>query len=229
MQPDPVPTTGFQVPAPGRPVRGARAVRGPASVTVAALVANLVMSALGIVLVPLGDSILLREQRTSTDTAIINVYSAYLVVNLVLPFVTALAFILWLLRARATVEAWGIRGLGWGPGWAVGGWFVPLANLIVPKLVVDAAWSGALAPPGATEVPRRSSALINSWWALFLAANAAGIYLAQSDRGVEDGLAVYTASVAVVEGLNIAAGVLAIVMVRRITQRQVARQVALDG
>ena len=66
------------------------------------------MSALGIVLVPLGDSILLRGQRTSTDTAITDVYSAYLVANLVLPFVIALG------------------------------------------------------PPGATKVPRRSSALINS-------------------------------------------------------------------
>lgn len=43
--------------------------------------------------------------------------------------------IVWWYRARQAVGA--ASGLRWSPGWAVGGWFIPLANVVIPKLVLN--------------------------------------------------------------------------------------------
>ncbi|SIN25863.1 DUF4328 domain-containing protein [Micromonospora cremea] len=47
--------------------------------------------------------------------------------------VAAAAFVTWLHQARRTAGRLG-GGLAWSPGWAVGGWFVPVVNLSIPTL-----------------------------------------------------------------------------------------------
>ncbi|MFF4881183.1 DUF4328 domain-containing protein [Micromonospora sp. NPDC000668] len=49
--------------------------------------------------------------------------------------VAAAAFVAWLHQARRTAGRLG-GALTWAPGWVVGGWFVPVANLMIPYLVV---------------------------------------------------------------------------------------------
>jgi hypothetical protein len=43
--------------------------------------------------------------------------------------------IVWWYRARQAVGA--ESDLRWSPGWAIGGWFIPLANAVIPKLVLN--------------------------------------------------------------------------------------------
>ncbi len=109
------------------------------------------------------------------------------------------------------------------PGWAVGWWFVPLANLIRPYQVVREA---ATAGEGEPEVDRR---LIIAWWACLILPlviglafslpitirdiDAAGIRL--SDAKLLRGISALT-------GIpSLASGILAIIIVRAISQRTV--------
>lgn len=46
--------------------------------------------------------------------------------------------IIWLNQAyRAATEPAGATGRSWSSGWAVGGWFIPFANAIIPRLVLN--------------------------------------------------------------------------------------------
>jgi hypothetical protein len=49
--------------------------------------------------------------------------------------VAAAAFITWLYQARRNAGRLG-GAMTWAPGWAVGGWFIPVARLVIPYLVV---------------------------------------------------------------------------------------------
>lgn len=58
---------------------------------------------------------------------------SYLVMNLLV----GVSFIVWLYRARANLDGWGVRGLTWARAWAVRGWFLPFANIVIPLVVIS--------------------------------------------------------------------------------------------
>lgn len=51
-------------------------------------------------------------------------------------FVLWILLIVWGNKAYHDVRSRGATGMSWSPGWAVGGWFIPLGNAIIPKLVL---------------------------------------------------------------------------------------------
>lgn len=80
----------------------------------------------------------------------------------------------WGRDAGQNVRAFGAVGLTWSPGWAIGGWFIPYANLVIPFLVLREAWKAAEAPflpPGAWRQVRIPS-WVGWWWGLWVAAAA---------------------------------------------------------
>ncbi|MEV6597269.1 DUF4328 domain-containing protein [Actinoplanes sp. NPDC051346] len=73
----------------------------------------------------------------ATDLALVALIVAGAVTLIALLF-TGIAFICWLHRARKNLDEFGgSLPLKWSPGWAIGGWFVPVANLVIPLLVVN--------------------------------------------------------------------------------------------
>lgn len=67
----------------------------------------------------------------------------------------------------------------WSSGWSVGGWFIPVANAIIPKLVLDETERLALAPrPNGVVadswMQRATLPLGWVWWLLFLAGTLIG-------------------------------------------------------
>lgn len=73
-------------------------------------------------------------------------------------------FIYWLSRARANAEILAPAGHRLAPGWVIGGWFVPLANLVLPALVVaDIHRAGR---PQA----RSAAWVVASWWCAWIGA-----------------------------------------------------------
>ena len=151
-------------------------------------------------------------------------------------------FIAWLHRARRNLERIDGARPRWGHGWAVAGWFIPVANAVVPGFVVaDVADNSAVPRP-------RLSWLVVAWWSAFVAASIAGLASARSPHSIvvaalyssesdpvsqvlRDQLAGFEGSVAprpgevVAVGLWLVAAVLAIVLVRRVTALQAS---ALD-
>jgi len=51
--------------------------------------------------------------------------------------VLAVLFLVWMNHAYKAAGSLGATGQRWSSLWAVGGWFLPLANLVVPKLVMN--------------------------------------------------------------------------------------------
>lgn len=74
-------------------------------------------------------------------------------------------FIIWSHQAATIVRWRRPDALRRPPGWAIGGWFVPFANFVLPKQMVDDIWHGAV-PPGK---PRQTPWWTHAWWATFIA------------------------------------------------------------
>lgn len=75
----------------------------------------------------------------------------------------AIAVPMWIHRCYRNLPALGSRG-HLSPAWAAAGWFVPIANLVLPYLTVREVWI-ASTPRG-----RLTAALVAAWWAVWLAA-----------------------------------------------------------
>jgi hypothetical protein len=138
-------------------------------------------------------------------------------------YLTAATLLLrWVHLAAANLRVLGDRPPRYTPGWSVGFWLIPIVNVVMAKRVMNDLWR---AGRPRDEVP----VLLHVWWGSWLVAfglsNVADRAAADSghlaDIQRQDQLDV-AASVAV-----IAAGILAILVVREITRRQTARAAAV--
>ena len=89
---------------------------------------------------------------------------------------TIVVFIIWQFRCAKNVEALGRESAKFGPGWSIGGWFIPLANFVIPVMIFQGFWR-ATAPgtrPGSAWTDGKGSALVGWWWGLFLVSNISG-------------------------------------------------------
>jgi hypothetical protein len=89
---------------------------------------------------------------------------------------TGIVFIVWLFRARRNIEAWGASG-SLAPGWAIGAWFIPCANWVLPAIVVNDVWRGSQP----TTRPRRSAAVVGIWWGTWMAMGIAQLVRTSSE------------------------------------------------
>jgi hypothetical protein len=71
--------------------------------------------------------------------------------------VAMITFLVWIHRVFVAIRASG-GTTSWSPGWAVGGWFLPVANAVIPWLTVRDALK-ALGKP---------TALAGAWWLTWL-------------------------------------------------------------
>ena len=76
-------------------------------------------------------------------------------------------FIIWQFRAAKNNEALDRLHARFGPGWSIGAWFIPLANLVIPVMIIQDLWRGAT-PETPRGDPRWRSAkgswLVALWW-----------------------------------------------------------------
>lgn len=90
---------------------------------------------------------------------------------------TVVLFCVWLYRAYRNLAALGNPkpALQHSPGWAVGSFFVPIANLFIPYRAVRETWakSDPAAPDETYVAPVAPSApaAMNLWWGFWVAAN----------------------------------------------------------
>jgi len=140
--------------------------------------------------------------------------------------VIAPLFVAWLWRAAENQQALGRRPERLGSGWAIGGWFVPLANLVIPVLVVQDLWRGG-DPTIDRDDPRWRIAdrswLVGWWWGLGLI-GVFGAFGARADQPGERIATLEQANVLALLGSasTAAAAVLAILVVRGVSARQEA-------
>ena len=132
--------------------------------------------------------------------------------------VTAVAFLVWVYRASENAHALGFPNLKFRPGWAVGWWFVPFANLIQPPRIMAELDRVADAADPAAGRDHVGGIAVIVWWLLILFSNGADRY--GSGRIGEGGFeALRQTLIAYIAGdvMLLAAAALAIFLVHRIT------------
>jgi hypothetical protein len=132
-----------------------------------------------------------------------------------------IAFVTWQHRARANLDSFGVRGLKWSPGWTVGGWLLPVANLVIPiqvlneidkasaKVAAGTEWGAESRE--ASDGGRRIVSLWGVFWVLDFVFGTVPAFLSGSVLVTVDILAVVS---------ELGAGLLAILLVLRITANQ---------
>ncbi|MDT9688772.1 DUF4328 domain-containing protein [Streptomyces sp. P9(2023)] len=134
---------------------------------------------------------------------------------------TAIVFIIWFHRLRANAAVWAGDLQSRGPGWAIGGWFIPIANLWIPRGIAADIWRASRWEPYAAD-GKRELTLLNSWWTLWVLDVVVDRVAAQLYKRADNVDAYVTAAQVSLLGyvLDIAAAVLAILFVRRLTSMQ---------
>jgi hypothetical protein len=139
--------------------------------------------------------------------------------------VIAVLFVVWLFRAAKNHEALGRSGARFGPGWSIGSWFIPFANLVIPVLIVQDLWRGSSSDRPRGDPAWRTasgSALVGWWWAAWIVSivrftySGSGLHGSGSLDDIETSNTVALVGVAVLA----VAAVLALAVVRALSRRQ---------
>lgn len=146
------------------------------------------------------------------------------ILELFLYVVTVILFLVWLYRVYQNLMPLRAPNPEFTPGWAVGWWFIPFANLVKPFQVVREAWreSDPDFDPGLNFLSNSMSAptLFGFWWAFWLLSN---ISTNISSHLIDDNgqaLEGFTAASLIASIFTMIAAILAILVVKSISQRQ---------
>ena len=163
-----------------------------------------------------------RSDAIASDDRI-HAIGVLVVVGLV---VTAVVFIAWFRRAYKNTAAFSAPRR-YSAGWAVGGWFVPFASFFIPKKIANDIWRGA-DPNGRTGSDGQVPAVLNAWWASWIALGLAARFgtMGGSSTSAHDALNRNLGSV-VMFAAFVVASVLAAAVVRSVDRRQAARAASL--
>jgi len=148
---------------------------------------------------------------------------------------TIVVFLMWLYRAHSNLEALRSRNLQFTPGWAVGWWFIPFANLVKPFQVVREVWWES--DPESddervflSESLRSAPIYMGVWWAAWLLSNfAANVTSRVYDPDTMENVVLGGVLFVITGILSIAAAVLAIMVVKDITERQTKRYMYISA
>ncbi|MEU4569327.1 DUF4328 domain-containing protein [Micromonospora sp. NPDC023956] len=159
------PTCGTPVGAPavnpGVPTRSVHGVGLAASVAVAATTVCYLLASLTALV---GRVLAERAARTEDQDTLLVAGFVELAANIpyLLAYLTAVVLVIvWTYRVRANLDAFPGSAPGLGAGWAIGGWLVPLVNLVVPYRVVADVTRASVWRPG-------TARLVGVWWAAWL-------------------------------------------------------------
>lgn len=126
-------------------------------------------------------------------------------ISMLLIFATIVVFLCWFRRCRLNAEIFAPGTHKYSTGFAVGGWFIPVAMWWIPRRIALDVWRANGSVGGAW--------MINAWWVAWLAKTLSG-GIAAGFQSHPNGYSLYKMVVGVV-----AAG-LAIVVIRQVTAGQ---------
>lgn len=138
---------------------------------------------------------------------------------------TGTVFITWFYRAHKTSKTFRPDTATRSSGWAIGGWFIPFGNLVIPVRIARETWEASrqLAPNGSDQPT--STAFITWWWLMWLLSLVADrVYGAVYESATDPAGLSAAATAAAAQGvLSLVAALLAIRFVRRLADLQTAR------
>lgn len=81
--------------------------------------------------------------------------------------------IVWLYRGAKNNELWSETAARFGPGWVIGAWFIPLANLVLPPLVLRDVWRRSFGRRLVWNGGESKAAWLVPWWVLAIGSGIA--------------------------------------------------------
>ncbi len=82
----------------------------------------------------------------------------------VVELVAFLILVVWMFNVSANLDAVAEATAGWRPAWAIAGWFIPLANLVIPPLVLADIARNSADEIGGAEGSRQVRRIWVWWW-----------------------------------------------------------------
>lgn len=147
---------------------------------------------------------------------------------------TVIIFLVWIYKAYRNLSALGCAKLRYSAAWAVGSFFVPILQFFRPYQIVREIWKGSDPAIDAYDESRSDEisapSLIGWWWVVWIAHHMTGAYANIASRQIES-LSMETAREYltitwinfVSDILEAASAVLAIMVVKKIHERQIEK------
>ncbi|MFF8711975.1 DUF4328 domain-containing protein [Streptomyces sp. NPDC015184] len=158
----------------------------------------------------------------SAATMADNLYGSAGVLQSVMMLATGIVFIIWFRRVRLNAEVFDPSMQPMAPGWAVGSWFVPVANLVLPRRIAGGVWTASAQTNTDGSWRTVPATLMNLWWGgwvctlLFSWITTRLSWKAEEVEEIIDATDLTMAS----DAFDVVAAVLAILFVRRLTRMQ---------
>ncbi|PZO78918.1 MAG: hypothetical protein DI629_10945 [Mesorhizobium amorphae] len=103
------------------------------------------------------------------------------ITQVLLTLVVVVTAAIWIRRANMAARALGAQNLRFTPNWAIGWYFVPLANLFMPFRAMAEIWRASGGAPDWKNEALPS--FFAGWWGFWLASNVVGQFAGQSAFG----------------------------------------------
>jgi hypothetical protein len=135
-------------------------------------------------------------------------------------------FCIWIYRANHNARQLGAADMQFSPGWAVGWYFIPIANLWKPYQAMREIWQVSANPAHWQQQPRGS--ILPLWWTFFLLSGFLGnasFRLSLRAKTLPDLILAGTVSAAS-DAVDIVSTAIALVLVTQIFRMQMARRAA---
>lgn len=139
-------------------------------------------------------------------------------------FVSFVVIGMWIHRAHANLFAAGIDGLEFTPGWSVGWFFIPIANLFKPFQAMRELWNASHNQSDSFSSPADSN--LSLWWGTWIIGNILSNLSARSGFS-EDGSA--GSAILVVDMISTAILLVCAWILLRIIERVTAAQQSMTG
>lgn len=98
--------------------------------------------------------------------SLINIFWVIIYIALVI------VFLMWIHRVYKNLRAVHVQGLKHSPGWAVGWYFIPIANLFKPYVVMKEIWKSTFHADGTGSwKDKKAPSLMLIWWLTFIIGN----------------------------------------------------------
>lgn len=155
---------------------------------------------------------------TNSDNAsLLGFYGVTALGNALMFYLSAFAIGMWIYRAHDNLERLGHSDLEFTPGWSVGWFFVPFANLVMPFRAMRELWNSSCG----SEAP--SAPILPLWWGCFLFGGIT-MSIASFAGGKSDDLSVMLPMMGVGSILRLSSAVILALIIRRITSAQASME-----
>ena len=225
LQPNPyaTPTVMETAPAPQPGVFAfVKDPRGITTVLIVLLVISLLVDVI-VLMLDFSQQVMLSRSFTEAEATANDARQAMGgIASIIIYTATVICFCMWVHRANRNSWGFGAQGMRFTPGWAVGWYFIPFANLVKPCQSMAEIWKISGDPVG--WIHRKAGAVVATWWTLWLLSNISSNISTRLAMRAEniDQLQTSTVASMISGGFGIASAVGAIFLVRGVYRRQVA-------